>query len=135
MSKWIKISIFSGYYVVIYWISWHIIHDKSIINIHYCQVPIADIQDIELQVQYLKDKLKIISATTAPVNLGQTDWSDDESDDEVKVENNDPENDEVTDANKGLIMKLEYHRLLWPDIGHFDMSRFKCQIFDQTSAV
>jgi len=51
-------------------------------------------------------------ATTAPVNLGQTDWSDDESDDEVKVENNDPENDEVTDANKGLIMKLEYHRLL-----------------------
>lgn len=75
-------------------------------------MPIADIQDIELQVQYLKDKLKIISATTAPVNLGQTDWSDDESDDEVKVENNDPENDEVTDANKGLIMKLEYHRLL-----------------------
>ena len=46
------------------------------------------------------------------MNLGQTDWSDDESDDEVKVENIDPKNDEVTDANKGLVMKLEYHRLL-----------------------
>ena len=69
------------------------------------------------------------------MNLGQTDWSDDESDDEVKVENIDPENDEVTDANKGLVMKLEYHRLLWPNIRHFDMSRFKCRSFDQTSAI
>ena len=56
------------------------------------------------------------------MNLGQTDWSDEESDDEVKVENNDPENDEVTDANKGLVMKLEYHRLLRSNIGHFDMT-------------
>ena len=69
-------------------------------------------KDNEFQVQHLKGKLKLISATTAPVNLGQTDWSDDESDEELKIENTDPENVEVTDANKGLVMKLEYHRLL-----------------------
>ena len=49
-------------------------------------------KDNELQVQHLKGKLKLISATTAPVNLGQTDWSDDESDDELKIEKTDPEN-------------------------------------------
>ena len=73
-------------------------------------------KDNEFQVQHLKGKLKLISATTAPVNLGQTDWSDDESDDELKIENTDPENVEVTDANKGLVMKLKYHRVLLPYI-------------------
>ena len=73
-------------------------------------------KDNELQVHYLKGKLKLISATTAPVNLGQTDWSDDESDDELKIENTDPENVEVTDANKGLVIKLKYHRVLLPYI-------------------
>ena len=62
------------------------------------------------------ERLKLISATTAPVNLGQTDWSDDESDDELKIENTDPENVEVTDANKGLVIKLKYHRVLLPYI-------------------
>ena len=42
-------------------------------------------KDNELQVQHLKGKLKLISATTAPVNLGQTDWSDDESDDDPNI--------------------------------------------------
>ena len=73
-------------------------------------------KDNELQVQHLKGKLKLILATTAPVNLGQTDWSDDESDDELKIENTDPENVEVTDANKGLVIKLKYHRVLLPYI-------------------
>ena len=50
------------------------------------------------------------------MNLGQTDWSDDESDDELKIENTDPENVEVTDANKGLVIKLKYHRVLLPYI-------------------
>ena len=54
----------------------------------------------------------MISATTAPVNLGQTDWSDDESDDEVKVENTDPQKDEITDANKGLVMIPKHNRVL-----------------------
>ena len=71
-------------------------------------------KDNEFQVQHLKGKLKLISATTAPVNLGQTDWSDDESDDELKIENTDPENVEVTDANKGLVKKFKYHRVLLP---------------------
>ena len=48
-----------------------------------------------------KDISKLISATTAPVTLGQTDWSDDESDDESKLESN---NDGVTYAEQGLVI-------------------------------
>ena len=39
------------------------------------------------------------------MNLGQTEWSDDESDNESNTANTDQINDNVSDADKGLVIK------------------------------